>query len=417
MKVDLSADFFQQAFRRQSADLAIEIEEALLDSVEEVAVVATRTLDLSEYTRLGHCETELLECPRPIQSKYWGGEEHDALFDSFEQSFWRVRWQDTELLVLTANIPTSCGSDERHWVLAASEDAANAFILDVARKTNDPGESILVFRNGYWSRSHSLYQTVSQSGFDDLVLQSELVETLRTDFRHFLGAREEYETLGLAWRRGALLVGPPGNGKTHCVRALINELEIPCLYVQSLAHHYYGSEQLLQQVFERARELRPCVLVFEDLDALVDEENQSFFLNQLDGFEKNVGLIVLATTNHPERIDAAIIDRPSRFDRKYHFPLPSEQLRLEFLLQWQPRLATKAEWSDESVRRLANSADGFSFAYLKELVVSGLLAWLADSSQSFDSHLDRQLAHLAVQMRTSSETPVRRRRRRRRQAH
>ena len=70
-----------------------------------------------------------------------------------------------------------------------------------------------------------------------------------------------------------------------------------------------------QVVFERARGLRPCVLVLEDLDSLVNDENRSFFLNQIDGFEQNHGLMILATTNHPDRIDSAIIDRPSRFDR------------------------------------------------------------------------------------------------------
>ena len=145
------------------------------------------------------------------------------------------------------------------------------------------------------------------------------------------------------------------------------------------------------------------MLLFEDLDALVNEQNQSFFLNQLDGFEKNEGLIVLATTNHPERIDGVIIDRPSRFDRKYHFELPDEDQRRLFLQQWQSQLSDKTEWTDEVVALLATDTKDFSYAYLKELVVSSLLAWLDEPEGKFEDCLVKQQQLLASQMRTPSD--------------
>ncbi len=245
-----------------------------------------------------------------------------------------------------------------------------------------------------------MYETVQRSSFDDLIVDDSLKSFIRADFSQFLGAQEKYSSLGLSWRRGALFIGPPGNGKTHCIRALVKELAIPSLYVQSLSHQYYESEQLLQMVFDRARELRPCVLVLEDLDALVNQDNQSFFLNQLDGFEKNVGLVVLATTNHPEKIDAAIINRPSRFDRKYHFGLPSCRQRSEFLKSWRGKLSNQVDWSEYTVEDLANNTEGFSFAYLKELVVSALLGWMSNHEVSFDQHIANQRELLSVQMVT-----------------
>ncbi len=72
----------------------------------------------------------------------------------------------------------------------------------------------------------------------------------------------------------------------------------------------------MAEVFNKARQLSPCVLVLEDLDSLVDDVNRSFFLNQLDGLEKNDGLLVIGTTNHFDRLDPGISTRPSRFDRK-----------------------------------------------------------------------------------------------------
>src|SRR5207237_7749294 len=91
-------------------------------------------------------------------------------------------------------------------------------------------------------------------------------------------------------------------------------------------------------IFDRAREVAPCVLVLEDIDALVTDANRSLFLNELDGFASNEGLLVVATTNHAERLDPALAQRPSRFDRKYVFELPSLLLRARWLEVWHARI-------------------------------------------------------------------------------
>ena len=262
---------------------------------------------------MGFVNSNPAEVPRPIKFKYWGGEEFDQLFDKFTQVVWNVTWKELKFQVIQLQWSTDCGTEQRSWIVAESDEIANDFLLDVERKTHAPGDTILVFSNGYWDRSAALYKAMQAASFDDLVLANQLKEMIRKDFKRFLESRDSYERLGIAWRRGALMIGPPGNGKTHCVRALVKELGVPCLYVQSLSHSHYTMEQLWQVVFDRARGLTPCVLILEDLDSLVNDQNRSFFLNQLDGFEQNHGLMVLATTNHPDRIDDAIIDRPSRF--------------------------------------------------------------------------------------------------------
>lgn len=76
----------------------------------------------------------------------------------------------------------------------------------------------------------------------------------------------------------------------------------------------------MSQAFAKARAEAPCVLILEDLDSLINDNNRSFFLNQLDGLENNDGLLVIGTTNHFERLDPAITKRPSRFDRKLFVP-------------------------------------------------------------------------------------------------
>jgi SpoVK/Ycf46/Vps4 family AAA+-type ATPase len=77
-----------------------------------------------------------------------------------------------------------------------------------------------------------------------------------------------------------------------------------------------GDEGGIAEVFQKARQLSPCVIVLEDLDSLINDQNRSFFLNQVDGLEGNDGLLMIGTTNHFERLDPGLSTRPSRFDRK-----------------------------------------------------------------------------------------------------
>ena len=109
---------------------------------------------------------------------------------------------------------------------------------------------------------------------------------------------------------------------------------------------------------------------------MVNEENRSFFLNELDGFTSNEGIIILATTNHPERIDPAIINRPSRFDRKYYFKLPTLTERIAYIQMWNEQLKLPMRLSETNISQIAESTDGFSFAYLKELFVSTMMQWI-----------------------------------------
>jgi len=400
----LKPTFISEVLRDNPASLAVHAEAAIVREADGQAVICCRHLDVEQFSRRGHCKLEAESTPRPSLFRYWGGEDYDALFSSYQQVVWRVGWNDHTLRVVHLEWDNGCGGDSRDWVVADSVETAESFILDVERLTHAPGEAILVFSNGRWNRSESLYAATQAASFADLILADDLKETIRSDFKRFLGACERYERLGIAWRRGALLIGPPGNGKTHCVRALVKELGVSSLYVQSLSHHYQTPEQLWQQVFDRARGLRPCVLVLEDLDSLVTEENRSFFLNQLDGFEQNHGLIVLATTNHPERIDSAIIDRPSRFDRKYHFNLPTLAERRNYLSSWQHRLADDTGWTEDEIDDIASVTEDFSFAYLKELIISSVMTWMHDTTVHFAHVMTDQVAILASQMKTETES-------------
>ncbi len=396
-----NSNFYLDVLKDNTAGIPVYAESLIRQHWPDKWVHASNSLDIEEYRRLGYCKLSVASTPRPDSFLYWGGEEFDRLYESYKQATWEVEWNEHQLQVVQLKWESACGRGNRDWVIADTDSVAREFILDVERKTNDPNQSILVFSNGYWDRSRSLYATIQKSSFDDLILTGQMKESIRSEFKQFLDSEERYGQLNISWRRGALFIGPPGNGKTHCVRALVKDLGVPILYVQSLSHNRFTSEQLWQQVFQRARKLRPCVLVLEDLDSLVNDGNRSFFLNQLDGFEQNHGMIILATTNHPEQIDTAIVDRPSRFDRKYHFDLPATNERRLYLDSWLKKLSDETGWQETEIGAVVDATSDFSFSYLKELVISSVMQWMQKpDSATFLSVILDEAANLKQQMKT-----------------
>lgn len=125
--------------------------------------------------------------------------------------------------------------------------------------------------------------------------------------------------------------------------------------------------------------MAPCLLIFEDLDSLVTDKTRSYFLNEVDGLESNDGILMIGSTNHLGKLDPAISKRPSRFDRKYMFKVPSEGEREMYARFWREKLGkmegglVEFEFGEELCKLVAGFTEGFSFAYLKELFVVTLL--------------------------------------------
>jgi hypothetical protein len=314
-----------------------------------------------------------------------------------------VRWNDIELRLYWITFGENCGT----YFAVVAPDRADAmrFFETVCRYTEEPDEAILVFHAGQWLKDEKLFATIRNATFDNLVMPPAEKREIATDAERFFASRERYARYGVPWKRGVLFAGPPGNGKTHAVKAIVNRAPVPCLYVRSFdlpGHPFPGAG--IQMVFERARRIAPCIVVLEDLDSLVRDDNRAYFLNELDGFEQNEGTLVLATTNHPERIDAAIIDRPSRFDRKYAFGLPAAEQRRAYVEQWNAGLDPELHVSDDELTTIAEGTDGFSYAYLKELFVSSLMRWVGDESTGFGAHLVAQIGALREQMMTTTAT-------------
>jgi AAA+ superfamily predicted ATPase len=378
-------------------DLKELISEALGLSSDSIAYFVSRELSrlysdksiiegaFSSFDVIGYARAELCslvgEAAVFNESRVDWARSGSEFVDEPENGCFNVFWQGHLLDVLLVSWTLEGYRDRHHWIIADDRKIAEDFLRAVCEWACEVHGEILVFDEGYWFKDTELFEAIKCASFDNLILPADLKREIQEDFANFFASREVYDKYRIPWKRGVLLIGPPGNGKTHTVKALINQTKQPCLYVKSFKSCWGTDHDRIRNVFKRARATTPSILVLEDLDSLIDNQNRAFFLNELDGFAANTGVLVLATTNHPERLDPAILDRPSRFDRKYYFNLPAETERLAYLGSWNQSLEPELRVSDPSLPKIVEATEGFSFAYLKELFLSSMMQWMSDNAR------------------------------------
>ena len=324
--------------------------------------------------------------------------------DRIQNSWLNVLWKGQLLDVVLITWAEDCYRLRHHWIVADDRNVAEEFFDAVCAWGCEVRGEILVFHDGYFQKDKKLFESIKNATFENLVLPESLKQQVQNDFEQFLESREVYEQYKIPWKRGAIFIGPPGNGKTHTVKALINQLGKPCLYVRSFKSDDDTEQENIAEVFKRARMTMPSVVVLEDLDSMIDNNNRSFFLNELDGFQSNTGVIVIATTNHPQKLDSSILDRPSRFDRKYYFQLPAESERLAYVARWNEELQPELRVSESGAQRVVGETEGFSFAYMKELFVAATVEWMSSGGNgSMDDVIITQTELLRAQMKTKKK--------------
>lgn len=364
----------------------------------------TGYFDLEAFVRAEKCsvvhETSIFNHIRTD----WEGPGKE-LKQSVENSWLNVLWRGHLLDIVLVTYTQRCYPSRHHWIVSDSKKLAEAFFAEVCEWSSEVRGEVLVFQDGEWTKNKELFHAIKTANFDNLILREKLKEEIQNDFAKFFRSREVYERYHIPWKRGVLFIGPPGNGKTHTVKALVNQLGQPCLYVKSFKSEYATDQENLAVVFARARLTTPCLVVLEDLDSMIDDVSRAFFLNELDGFETNTGVVVLATTNHPDRLDPAILDRPSRFDRKYYFDLPADAERCAYISAWNRILQPELRLSETAAAEVVGQTEGFSFAYMKELFLSSIMQWMARAAGgSMDEIVMCQAVQLREHMATSMKS-------------
>lgn len=205
----------------------------------------------------------------------------------------------------------------------------------------------------------------SQPLFTDKILRlpDSKGDAVITEIERFWTLRADYEEYGLSYKRGFLLHGPPGSGKT-CTIALIIEDMIKRGGIVIIGQ----SPGLLAIGLSSLREVepdRPLVVILEDLDAIVQAYGEAALLSLLDGESQIDNVVYIATTNYPEDLDGRITNRPSRFDSIVHIDVPNDAARKMYL---ESRLGAGNTVTPEGLD-LVTLTKGLSIAHLRELIV------------------------------------------------
>ena len=396
-------DFIKEALYKPNDYIAYHVGRELAELHPHKAVIQGYNwyFDLEVFARAGLCSVVEQKSIFHHVNTRWESI-GKKLYEEIENSWLNVLWQGHLIDVVLITWYDGRCKIRHHWIVAEEKKIAEDFFRAVCEWCCEVRGEILVFHDGNFEKDKQLFNSIKTATFENLILPDSLKHQVQNDFQQFFNSREVYERYGIPWKRGALFIGPPGNGKTHTLKALINQLAKPCLYIRSFKSDDDNEQEKMSEVFKRARMLSPCVLVLEDLDSMISNENRSFFLNELDGFQANTGVVVLATTNHPERLDPSILDRPSRFDRKYYFELPRERERLAYIAKWNQDLQLEMRVTERGAREVVRGTEGFSFAYLKELFVTAMVQWLtSDGNGPMDSVLLSQTKALRSQMNQS----------------
>lgn len=207
------------------------------------------------------------------------------------------------------------------------------------------------------------YHLVKEEGItDDLLdlpdsVSAEVIEKVIT----FWTLENQFKEHGLLWKRGVLLYGPPGSGKTSILQILSKKIVEDDGIVIQLEYPLAAIKVL--HTLRNIEPNRKVLLLLEDIDAIIDEYGESDLLSLLDGEQQINNIVFLATSNYPEKLDKRFKNRPSRFDIVKNIGLPSDKAREVFL-------RNKALYiKEEEIPVWVKNTKGFSIAHLKELII------------------------------------------------
>ena len=238
------------------------------------------------------------------------------------------------------------------------------------------GANSMMFGMGGGSNAKVYVKSSDGIKFSDVAGEDEAKENL-TEIVNYLKNPSQYQEIGAKMPKGILLVGPPGTGKTMVAKAVAGEANVPFFSMSGseFVEMFVGmGASKVRDLFKQAKEKAPCIVFIDEIDAIGkkrdssalggnDEREQTLnqLLTEMDGFDSNNGVIILAATNRPDSLDPALT-RPGRFDRRVPVELPDLQGRIDILKVHAKNIKIAENVDFEKVARMASGASGAELA-------------------------------------------------------
>lgn len=189
------------------------------------------------------------------------------------------------------------------------------------------------------------------------------------EIKMFWDSRDVFITHGMPYKRGICLWGPPGSGKSSCIQFIMQDV----IARGGIVIKFTQPDMFLKgyRILREVQPETPVVALMEDLDSILEDWSESSVLNILDGIDEVENIVFLATTNYPEKLGARIINRPSRFDKRFKIGFPTSEARKIYL----EHLFRGGDIKDSAVYvdEWAKDTDGLSIAHLRELYVAVII--------------------------------------------
>ena len=274
---------------------------------------------------------------------------------------------------------------ERNGIrMAITLDGRGNIQIAVKAENQEKAKSLLLDINAYMDE-HNIYKgkrlklngeisflDVKQRDWESVILDASTKESVRLNTVGFLNNVDKIEELGIPPKRGIILAGDPGTGKTIICKAIMAEAEnITCITTEAYGQY---SGPYISGLYYLAQDLSPSLVFLEDIDFIGQEREDFYFGNpplltllaEMDGITEKKAIVTVATSNFFEKLDKALSERPSRFDCVYRINRPDKGQRAELI----NNISNKIPCSEDVKKHIVNSTDGFTPAQVQEVLHS-----------------------------------------------
>jgi SpoVK/Ycf46/Vps4 family AAA+-type ATPase len=240
-------------------------------------------------------------------------------------------------------------------------DGEKYFGCSQTTDTLPPGQYITNIDN-----SGNLFLKAKNTEFDEIIqLDDSASDSIIKEIEDFWNKEELFRKFNYLWKRGILMHGPPGSGKTSTLQLIVKKLiERGGIALYCIAPEYAAKGLQLIRSIEPDR---PVIVILEDIDSIIDDHGETDVLSLLDGELQVDNVVFIATTNYPENLDGRLKNRPSRFDIVRYVGMPSDKAREQYIKHVLAKSGVELE--EKEMNHWINKTAGMSVAHIKELII------------------------------------------------